>query len=376
MNITLKETADQKQLIRAMASTDKNVAMEAQIAMAAFIGGVVQQVLQQAGTAGFIYTDAPYDEDDSPSYPLDLYYGTDVNTVMTWSQSMAGGLASSHVSGTQELKIATYRLDSAVNILKKYARRARLDVVSATITRMAQEILVKQERNAWSVLLKCVGEALTNATKHTIAASTLNVLQLDDFNRLLTLSKRLNVSFANGTPDSNFSNGATDLFLSPEMMEQIRGFAYQPMNTRIGPTVAGSTLANYTASNAIPLPDSVREAIFRSAGAQEIYGLALHELRELGTTQKYNVLFGQYAQTGIVNGGGNFNTSNDEIVIAIDLTRKSFLRPIARHADSGTTFVAQVDDQWVSRSEKIGWYGSQEEGRLALDARSISAIIV
>ena len=368
MKLKLKETPEQIELIRAMASSNKVTSLQAQEAFAAFIGPVAQKVLAQAGTASLIYSDFTYDEDDSPSIPLDLYYGTDVNHIQVWSQNMAGGVPSSHVSGIQELKIATYRLDSAVNILKKYARRARLDVISAAISRMIQEIIVRTEKNSWAVILKALGEASTNSTKHTIASTTINVLQVDDFNRLMTLSKRLNVSFANGTPDSSFSNGITDLFLSPEMKEQIRAFAYQPMNTRVGTMTSNG-------ATAVPLPDSVREDIFRSAGNQEIYGVSIHELNELGTSQKYNTLFTAFAQAGIANAGGNF-AATDEILVGVDLTKDAFRRPLAKNADSGATFVATPDDQWVARHEKIGWYGSLEEGRICLDARAVAGIVV
>ena len=65
---------------------------------------------------------------------------------------MAGGLPTSQVEGVKEMKISTYRLDSAISFLKKYARKSRLDVVSKAIERMANEILVKQDRNAWAVV--------------------------------------------------------------------------------------------------------------------------------------------------------------------------------------------------------------------------------
>lgn len=372
MKVTLKETQEQIELIKAMGSKNKQVALEAQEAFAAFVSKIAQEVLKQAGTAGLIYSDFTFDEDDSPSIPLDLYYGTDVNHVQVWYQSIAGGLPSSHVAGMQELKFSTYPLNSAVHILKKYARRARVDVVSQAITRMIQEVLVKQELNAWAVVLRALGEASTNvngtATKHTIASTTQNVLQVDDFNRLLTLNKRINVSFAGGTPDTVYSKGVTDMFFSPEMKEQIRAFAYQPMNTRSVPNTDEST--------AVPLPDAVRQGIFNSAGNQEIFGVSLHELNELGTTQKYNVLFGTFATAGIASAGGNFSTSTDEVIVGIDLSKDSYRRALARNADNGGTFSVQVDDQWVSRSEKIGWYGGQEEGRILLDARSTVGIIV
>lgn len=368
MKVKLTGDAKQVELIKAMGSDDRATSIKAQEAFAGFLVPVVQKVLNQAETASLIYEDLPYNEDDAPEIPLDLYYGTSVDNVQVWSQSLPGSLPTSHVSGLQTLKIDTYQLESAVNVLKRYARRARLDVVAGAINRMTQEILVRQERLAWAVILKCLGEASTNSTLHTIASTTINVLQLDDFNRLMTLSRRLNASFANGTPDAAYSNGVTDIFFSPEMMEQIRGFAYQPMNTRAVPNTDEST--------AVPLPDSVRDEIFRSAGTQSIYNVALHQLNEFGTAQKYNTLFAQFAQAGIANAGGNFAAATDEIVVGVDLTRGAFKRPIAANADNGATVKVQPDDQWFSRSQKLGWWAAIEEGRVAIDARAVQGVVV
>ena len=98
MRLKLKNTPEQVELIKAMGSKDPAVAREASEAFAAFLGPVVRQVLMQANTSSAIYTDAPYDEDDNPSYPLDLYYNEGANVVQVWSQNMAGGLPTSHVT--------------------------------------------------------------------------------------------------------------------------------------------------------------------------------------------------------------------------------------------------------------------------------------
>ena len=148
MKFKFKNTPEQVELIKAMGSKRPEVSREATEAFAAFIGPVIQQVLSQADTASAVYSDVVYDEDDNPSYPLDLFYeqrNAD-NYVTVFQQNIAGGLPSSQVAGANELKVATYKLDAAVSFLKKYARRGRLDVVSKAVERMAQEVLVKQER--------------------------------------------------------------------------------------------------------------------------------------------------------------------------------------------------------------------------------------
>ena len=367
MNLKLKNTPEQVELIKAMGSKNRATAREAQEAFAAFLGPVVRQVLNQAGTAGAVYTDVPFDEDDSPSYPLDLYYNEGDNYVQTWSQSVAGGLPTSAVDGMAELKISTYRLDSAVSFLAKYARRARLDVISKGVERMSQEVLVKQERNAWAVILKALAEASTNSLTHVVKGTTANEFQLHDLNKLMTRIRRINESFANGTPDPAYSQGVTDLYVSPEIMQNIRSFAYQPMNTRTVGT-----------GNDIALPDNVRSDIYNAAGTQEIYGINIVELNEFGVNKKYNTLFDTFATSGDIDGpaGQDFATGTDEILVGIDNSKGAFVRPIAQNADSGSTFNASPDDQYHARAEKIGFYGALEEGRACIDARAVVGITI
>jgi hypothetical protein len=381
MRIKLKNTPEQVELIKALGSKNRLVAAEASEAFAAFLGPVIQRVILQAGTASQIYTDAPFDENDSPSYPLDLYY-QELNNgyVSVWSQTLAGGLPSAQdVSAIQELKIATYRLDSAVSINKRYARQARLDIIAKLVERMSQEVLIKQERNAWAVILKALGEASTtpqggSALKHYIEAGTLTQFKLDDLNKLMTRVKRVNESWAGGTPADPYSTGLTDLYVSPEIKEKIRAFAYNPLNTVGGVrTVTGGSGAS---ESAIALPDGMREEIYRNAGMQEIYGVNIVELIELGLSKKYNILFDNYITTLPTTTGTTFDPSVHQVLVGVDNTKGALIRAVATSSETGSQFNVQPDDQFLQRSDKAGFYGSLEEGRLCIDARALSGIIV
>jgi hypothetical protein len=365
--IKLKKDAKQIELVKAMGSKNKTESLAAQEAFAAAIGPVIGKVLMQLGTASLIYQDWEYGEDESPTFPLDFYYGEGVNAITVWSASKAGGLPSSWIESSGELRFTTYTLDSAINFDKKYARKtSAFNVLSKAVERMLSEILIKQERQAWATILRALGEARTNGADHIIQANTASRLGLDDFSRLITLHKRINQSYANGTPVSVFSNGPTDFFISPEIEQEIRGMAYNPQNTR--------SVSNEDESTALGLPDSIREEIYRSAGTSSIYGKNFTTLNELGTSQKYNILFGQYAPAGIQVGGGTFSTTADEVILALDLSKGAFIRPVKTDG-SGTVTVA-ADDQFLVRSEKVGFYCGLEESRVALDGRAVSAIIV
>jgi hypothetical protein len=392
MKLKLKNTPEQIELVKAIGSNDFTVSREAQEAFAAFVGPVVQEVLQQAGSAAKIYTDSVYDADDNPSYPLDLYYQeTDTDYFSVWSQTMAGGLpASQDISALQELKIATYRLDSAMSYNKKYARRARLDVVSKVVERLAQEILIKQERNAWAVIMKALAEAqttvkyklgiglgATSATsnednnRHVIRCGDQSTFKLNDLSSLINRIKRINSSWAGGTAANVYSNGITDLFVSPEIEAEIRAFSFTPARSDDA----------VTTKNSQELSDNMREQIYKGAGMSEIFGVTINTLNELGTSQKYNALFDTFAgstsYTDIdASNGTAFAASTDEVLVGVDLSREAFIRPVAQQAESGGTFTTLPDDQFLARHEKVGFYGFLEEGRVCLDARAVAGVIV
>jgi len=383
MKLKLKNTPEQVELIKAMGSRNGTESREALEAFAAFVGPVVQKVLNETALSSALYTDMAFDEDDSPSIPLDLYYNEDAGLISVWSQNVAGGLPTSTVDvPVQEMKFSTYRLDSAVSFHKRYARKSRLDVVSKAIERMTQEVLIKQERNAWAVVLKAVAEAATKNGRAASVGSTGSLrhvvegnadaanFNLSSLNKLVTRLKRVSQSFAGGTTTE--ARGVTDIYVSPEVKAAIRSFAYNPL-----------TVGSIGSNQQTALPEGVREEIYRGSGTEEIYGITIHELLELGLNQRYNTLFGTLwnstsAPAGDTDGFyGSFTTAADELILAVDATRDAFVRPVARQAESGGTFTVLPDDQfYAARQDKTGFYGFVEEGRVCLDARAVGGIIL
>ena len=116
------------------------------------------------------------------------------------------------------------------------------------------------------------------------------------------------------------------------------------------------------------LPDSAREEIYRGAGAQSIFGVNLVELLELGIGKKYSTLFGTFYTAN------SFDGSTDDVAVGVDNSKGAFIRAVATNADTGAAFTAVPDDQFNQRAEKIGFYGSLEEARVCIDARSVVGI--
>jgi hypothetical protein len=376
MKITLKRTPEQVELIKAMASRNKTVAYEAQVALAEFIGPVLAEVLNQAPTVSNLFQSLQFNADDNPSIPLDLYYDiSDEDYVQVWSQSHAGGLPTSQVLPTaSELKLATYSLDSAVSFDRRYAAKSRMDVVSKTFTRVAQEILIKQETTSATLLMTSVANATTNSKPHVQTNQVAGKFTLADMNDLLTLAKRINTSFIGGTPAAR-GRGLTDLICSPEVVQDIRSMAYNAINSADADNTAPTT-------EGLAAPDELRMDIFRNAGIPEFYGLGIMEINELGTSQKFNTLFDTAAGSTTYNsasGGApaiTFDTTTDDFVLGVDRSRDSLVRAIAVDAESGSEFTLIADDQYSIRQNKIGYFGSIDEGRVVLDNRVLVGKII
>ena len=375
MKITLERTPEQAELIKAMASKNRDVAYEAQTALAEFIGPVLAEVVNTAPTVSNMFSSLQFNSDESPSIPLDLYHDiTDEDYIQVWSQSVPGGLPTNQVAPSQsELKFTTYTLDSALSFDKRYASRSRLDVVSKTFTRMAQEILLKQEKTSASMIMTALAKASTNGEQHVIRSAQTGGFLLSDLNKLFTKAKRINTSWTGGTPADRRGRGITDLLVSPEIVEEIRGLAYNPINTKGDNTDIAGT-------------DSMRDAVFSSAGIPEFYGVSIQEYNEMGNGQKWNTIFDtaagtttyddNYAATGGGDRAFDGSAGKEQILVGVDLSRESMIRAVATDSESGDEFSLVADDQFVTRQSKVGYYGSLEEGRMIIDDRVLLGLIV
>jgi len=387
MKIILKRTDEQVELVKAMASRNRETAYEAQVALAEFIGPVLAEVINNAPTVSNLFTSLQFNAEDNPSIPLDLYYDIfDEDYIKVYSQTVAGGLPQNIVQPlASELKLATYKLDSAVAFDKKYAAKSRLDVVSKSFTRVAQEVMLKQERTSANLLMTALAQASTGNSStaannyHVFRTAGANRFVLEDLNKLFTKIKRINASFVGGTP-SGARRGLTDLIVSPEVVEEIRAMAYNPINTA-APAKLGVANSQTAANAPVVATDAIRDQIFSQAGLPEFYGVSIMEILELGVGKKFNTIFDtvagstQYAGYG---GGAatDFDGSAEEILIGLDRSRDSLIRAVAVDSDTGSEFTLVADDQYTLRQGKIGYYGGLEEGRMVLDNRALVGLIM
>lgn len=352
---------DQVELIKAMASKDRAEAAKAQEALASFVGPLLSEVINTAPGISSVFENGNkivFNPDDSPSIPVDLYSDiSDSEYVRVYSQSVPGGLPSSTMTpSASEMKFQTYELDSAINFNKKYAAKSRLDVVAKSFARLGQEVMLKQDRTSANLVL---GTLADNVSSNLVAGAAAT-LGIADFNKLVATAKRVNASWNKGTPAGR-TGGVTDIWLSPERMADLRAFAYNPVNT-----LAANGITAINSSGVIAAPEDIRKQLFAGGGFTEFYGFAIHEINELGKAQRYSKIFNSLY--------GTFSATADDLVLALDLGGDAFIRAVSSEEGSNTELDLMVDDQFVARQGKIGYYGKMEEARVVLDRRAIFGI--
>jgi hypothetical protein len=128
----------------------------------------------------------------------------------------------------------------------------------------------------------------------------------------------------------------TDVFMSPEAMEDMRTWDLSDVD------------------------DQTRNRIFNGpndGGLQDIFGVQLHELYELGEGQSFQNYF---AQLGGVLSGGDL-----EIVVGLDLSVPDvFVMPMKQQ-------IEVFEDETLHRQRRQGFYGWGEHGFAVLDNRRV-----
>lgn len=369
--IQLTRDEPKLKLLQAMGSKTKSTSHEAQELFAAFAGGIVQQVLDQAPTHKLIYGDTPLEYDPDlgvdPYIPLEYYHDIGEGLITIYSQATAGAAPTNEVVGpVDEFRLRTLQHSTAVSMKKCHARNSRLDVLEGMLHRVVQELLIKTEVQAWSPILQALANSRVGGSLQLIEGTKAGQLTIDDFNRLWTKVSRFRQSWAGGTPVGTPCRGLTDLFVSPELLEDLRSYAYEPSNTKGAPDSDEST--------ALGLPESMRESIFRNSGIAEIFGVNIVSTLEFGVGQAWNELFDSFYNPS--GGDPTFTKASQEIALGVDLSCRAFESCLGKNPCETSPYEFHVDDQFHSREDKIGYYVNVRGGYAVKDSKNITGIII
>ena len=264
----------------------------------------------------------------SVEFPLDfLAPGTEKDFV-AYTIPNHGRIPERHVEGDYVM-VPTYDVGASIDWLLKYARDARWDVVGRAMSVMESQFVKKMNDDGW----------------HTIISAGVdrNILVYDSDAASGVFSKRLvslmkTVVRRNGGGNSTSINRGllTDLYLSPEGIEDIRNWGVDEVD-----------------------PVTRRELITQDGGLLlRIFQVNLHDLDELGEGQEYE----NFYESDL---SGSLPTGDNEIVVGLDLRNTdSFVMPVREG-------VQIFEDDTLHRQRRAGLYGWAEHGFAVLDNRRV-----
>ena len=270
----------------------------------------------------------------TPEFPLDfLAPGTEKDFV-AYTIPNHGYIPQKHVEGDYVM-VPTYDIGASIDYLLKYARDARWDVVGRAMEVLEAQFVKKMNDDGWHTLLA--------------AGFDRNIVVYDsDANpglfskRLVSLMKTVMRRNGGGNSASNNRGKLTDLYVSPEAMEDISNWGLDQID------------------------EVTRREIYTAADGtvNRVFSVNLHDRDELGEGQQYQLFYSN------VLGGSlpeNYSGSDDkvELVVGLDLRKRdSFIMPVRQE-------VQIFEDDTLHRQKRAGFYGWAEQGFAVLDNRRV-----
>ncbi len=318
------------ELIRRSGNPDYNVAMAAQYELAKALTEPLRQGVLVGDVVTDIFERRPVEPGASVEFPLDFLAPGEETQHVAYTNPGNGRIAERSIEGDYVM-VPTYSVANAIDWLLRHAREARYDLVARAMQIMQAGFVKKLNDDGWHTLIS--------------AAADRNILIFDAdasagqfTKRLVSLMKVIMRRNGGGNTASLKQGRLTDIYLSPEALEDIRNWGLDQID------------------------DVTRREVFLSADGdvKSIFGVNLHDLIEFGENQEYQTYF-----TGQL--GASLNTGDLELVIGLDrFNQDSFLMPVKEEVNI-------FPDPVLHRQQRAGMYGWLEVGFAALDGRRIIA---
>lgn len=319
-------------LLKKSGDSDMNVALAAQREFAKALELPLRKGVLVGNILGNIFETINVEPGSSTEYPLDLISPGMEGEHVAYTNPGHGRIPERSVE-SDYVMIPTYSITSSIDYLLRYAREARWDIVGRAMQVMEAGFVKKMNDDGW----------------HTILAAAVdrNILVYDGdatagmfTKRLVSLMQTVMRRNAGGNTGSANRGRLTDLYVSPEALEDVRNWGLDQVSDAVRTTIYNAP------ENGAPIT--------------RIFGVNLHDLDELGEGQEYQNFF--TSSTGL---GGAVQASDLELVVGIDQSaRDSFVMPMKQ--------ALQVfEDPMLHRQQRAGYYGWAELGFGVLDNRRV-----
>ena len=309
---------------------DQNVALASQRECAKALELPLRKGVLVGNILSDIFETISVEPGASTEYPLDLISPGLEGEHVAYTNPGHGRIPERAVE-SDYVTIPTYTITSSIDYLLRYAREARWDVAARAAQVMEAGFVKKMNDDGFHTLLA--------------AGVDRNILVYDGdataglfTKRFVSLMQTVMRRNAGGNTGSANRGRLTDLYVSPESLEDVRNWGLDQIDEVTRREI-------YSASEG-------------GAPITRIFGVNLHDLDELGEGQEYQDFF----TSGL---GGAVQASDLELVIGLDQgSSDSFIMPMKQ--------ALQVfEDPSLHRQQRVGYYGFAELGFGVLDNRRI-----
>lgn len=324
-----KATAKMNEVLRTSGSYDKEDSLRATRELAKALETPLRQGVLDGDILDGIFEPIVLESNATSEFPLDFVSPGTEKEFVAYTIPNHGFIPQRHVEGDYVM-VPTYDIGASIDWLLKYARDARWDIVGRAMEVLQAQFTKKLNDDGWHTLIS--------------AAVDRNIIVLDSdasagqfTKRLISLMKTVMRRNGGGNTTSQTGGKLTDVYLSPEAMEDIRNW------------------------NVDQVDEITRREIFVADGdnaLNRIFGVNLHDLDELGEGQEYQLFYE-------VELSGSMPGTDVEIVVGLDLRRNdSFVMPIREE-------VQVFEDDTLHRQRRAGVYAWAEQGFGILDNRRV-----
>jgi len=319
-------TAEQTALLRQCGSQDRAVSLAATRELAIALQTPLRQGILCGDITSDIFTRVNLEPDAAPEFPLDfLSPGTEKDFV-AYTIPNYGRLPEKNIEGDYVM-VPTYEVGCAIDWALRFARNARWDIVGRAMQVLEGSFIKKTNDDAWHTILAA-------GVDRNIVVYDADAAAGQFTKRLVSLGKTVMRRNGGGNSTSQNRGKLTDMFLSPEAVEDIRDWKVDQVD------------------------EVTRREIFLAddGSLNKIFGVILHDLDELGEDQQYQNFFTKELV-------GSLQAADKELLVGLDLRdQSSFVMPIRQE-------IQIFEDDDLHRQRRAGLYGWGEHGFACLDGR-------
>ena len=325
---SFQPTPELTDLLIRSGSMQKEVAMAANSEFAKALELPLRQGILNGDILDNIFEPVILAQSATPEFPLDfLSPGTEKDFV-AYTIPNHGYIPQRHVEGDYVM-VPTYDIGASIDYLLKYARDARWDIVGRAMEVLEAQFVKKLNDDGWHTLL-AAGVDRNLIVFDSAAAAGLFT------KRLVSLMKTVMRRNGGGNSASTNRGILTDLYISPEAMEDIRTWGIDQIDEFTRREI-------YTAQD---------------GSLNRVFNVNLHDRDELGEGQQYELFYENVL-------AGTLPAGDSELVVGLDLRKRdSFIMPVRQQ-------VQIFEDDTLHRQKRAGFYGWAEQGFAVLDNRRI-----